>query len=73
MRCVTTSWWTARPARHSNWNYCRKIRATERIMLFFKPSLERMGITVNIRTVDPTQYENRMRNWDFDVVVDDVD
>lgn len=43
--------------------------STERIMLFFKPSLERMGITVSIRTVDSTQYENRMRNWDFDVVV----
>ncbi len=42
--------------------------STERIMLFFKPSLERMGITVSVRTIDSTQYENRMRNWDFDVV-----
>src|SRR5262249_26436079 len=38
-------------------------------LLFFKPSLERMGMTVNVRTVDATQYENRLRNWDFDVVV----
>ncbi|HEU4805755.1 MAG TPA: extracellular solute-binding protein [Nitrobacter sp.] len=43
--------------------------SAERIMLFFKPSLERMGLTVSIRTIDPTQYENRMRTWDFDVVV----
>ena len=41
----------------------------ERVLLFFKPSLERMGMTVTVRTVDATQYENRLRNWDFDVVV----
>ncbi len=41
----------------------------ERVLLFFKPSLERMGMTVSVRTVDATQYENRLRNWDFDVVV----
>jgi microcin C transport system substrate-binding protein len=41
----------------------------ERVMLFFKPSLERLGITVSVRTIDPTQYENRLRSWDFDVVV----
>jgi microcin C transport system substrate-binding protein len=41
----------------------------ERVMLFFKPALERMGMTVSVRTVDATQYENRLRNWDFDVVV----
>ena len=40
----------------------------ERVMLFFKPSLERLGITVNVRTIDPIQYENRQRNWDFDIV-----
>ena len=39
----------------------------ERLILFYKPSLERLGITVTVRVVDPTQYENRMRNWDFDV------
>jgi microcin C transport system substrate-binding protein len=39
----------------------------ERVMLAFKPSIERLGIEVNVRTVDPIQYENRMRSWDFDV------
>jgi microcin C transport system substrate-binding protein len=42
--------------------------AFERVVLFYKPSLERLGITVNIRTIDPTQYENRLRSWDFDIV-----
>ena len=41
----------------------------EKVMLFFKPSLERMGITVSVRTVDPAQYENRLRQWDFDIVI----
>lgn len=40
----------------------------ERVTLFYKPSLERLGIAVNVRTVDPTQYENRTREWDFDIV-----
>ncbi|MCO5130436.1 MAG: extracellular solute-binding protein [Xanthobacteraceae bacterium] len=40
----------------------------ERVMLFYKPSLERLGIAVSVRTIDPTQYENRLRTWDFDVI-----
>ena len=43
--------------------------AMERVMLFFKPSLERLGMSVSVRTIDPTQYENRLRSWDFDIVV----
>ncbi len=43
--------------------------ATERFVLFYKPSLERIGITVNARTVDAAQYENRLRQWDYDVIV----
>jgi microcin C transport system substrate-binding protein len=43
--------------------------ATERFVLFYKPSLERIGMTVNTRVVDAAQYENRLRQWDFDIVV----
>ena len=43
--------------------------SVERIILFYKPSLERLGITVNVRIVDDPQYENRLRNWDFDMIV----
>jgi microcin C transport system substrate-binding protein len=42
----------------------------ERLVLFYKPSLERLGIQVSVRTVDPQQYENRLRQWDFDIIVD---
>ncbi len=40
----------------------------ERVFLFYKPSLDRLGITVSVRTVDDSQYENRLRSWDFDVI-----
>jgi microcin C transport system substrate-binding protein len=40
----------------------------ERIFLFYKPSLDRLGITVSVRSVDDAQYENRLRNWDFDII-----
>jgi microcin C transport system substrate-binding protein len=43
--------------------------AFERVMLFYKPSLERIGITVSVRTIDSSQYENRLRQWDFDIII----
>ena len=44
--------------------------SSERIALFYKPSLERIGVTTSIRVVDDAQYENRLRSFDFDVVID---
>ncbi|OKO79690.1 extracellular solute-binding protein [Bradyrhizobium sp. NAS96.2] len=41
----------------------------ERIMLAYKPPLERLGFSITVRTIDPIQYENRLRNWDFDIVI----
>jgi microcin C transport system substrate-binding protein len=40
----------------------------ERVFLFYKPSLDRLGITTTVRTVDAAQYENRVRRWDFDII-----
>lgn len=40
----------------------------ERVLLFYKPSLERLGITMTIRTVDDSQYVNRLRAFDFDII-----
>jgi microcin C transport system substrate-binding protein len=39
----------------------------ERLILFYKTSLERLGVTVSVRTVDDAQYENRLRSFDFDM------
>ena len=43
--------------------------ATQRFVLFYKPSLERLGMTVNVRVVDAAQYQNRLRQRDYDIVV----
>ena len=40
----------------------------ERVFLFYKPSLDRLGIATTVRTVDVAQYENRLRSWDFDII-----
>jgi microcin C transport system substrate-binding protein len=42
----------------------------ERVVLFYKEYLERLGIEVTLRAVDDVQYQNRLRHWDFDVVVE---
>ncbi|HKY94520.1 MAG TPA: extracellular solute-binding protein [Kiloniellales bacterium] len=41
----------------------------ERLVLPFKRNLERLGIAVRVRTVDQSQYINRVRTFDFDMVV----
>jgi len=43
-------------------------QATQRFVLFYKPSLERIGVTVSVRMVDAAQYENRLRQWDYDII-----
>jgi microcin C transport system substrate-binding protein len=44
--------------------------SAERIALFYKPSLERIGVTTSIRIVDDAQYQNRLRSFDFDIITD---
>lgn len=41
----------------------------ERAALFYRPALERLGIQVRVRTVDDTQYIERTRNRDYDIIV----
>ena len=41
----------------------------ERIVLPFIANLKRLGIAARLRTVDTSQYEERMRTFDFDVTV----
>lgn len=44
--------------------------SSERIALFYKPSLERIGVSASIRVVDDAQYQNRLRSFDFDMIID---
>jgi microcin C transport system substrate-binding protein len=41
----------------------------ERVVLPFAQNLKRAGIAMNVRTIDPAQYENRMRDFDFEMTV----
>jgi microcin C transport system substrate-binding protein len=41
----------------------------ERIVLPFVQNLKRIGITANVRNIDPAQYENRMKSFDYDMAV----
>ncbi|WP_247886961.1 extracellular solute-binding protein [Azospirillum sp. SYSU D00513] len=41
----------------------------ERVTLPFVENLKRLGIQANVRTVDTSQYQNRIRDFDFDMVV----
>ena len=41
----------------------------ERVILFFQPALERLGMHVSVRLVDDVQYQNRLRDRDFDIIV----
>ena len=42
---------------------------TERFSLFYKSALARLGIDVAVRSVDDVQYENRLRDFDFDIII----
>ena len=42
---------------------------SERFILFYKPSLARLGIDISVRNVDDIQYENRLRDFDFDIMI----
>ena len=44
--------------------------SSERIALFYKPSLERIGVNASVRVVDDAQYQNRLRSFDFDMIID---
>lgn len=41
----------------------------ERVILFFQPALQRLGMRVTVRLVDDVQYQNRLRDRDFDIIV----
>ena len=41
----------------------------ERIALFYKPALERLGVSTTVRTIEASQYEQRLRQWDYDIII----
>ena len=43
--------------------------AFERILAPYIQNLKRLGVQARVRTVDPSQYQNRFRDFDFDMIV----
>jgi microcin C transport system substrate-binding protein len=41
----------------------------ERFVSSYQESLQRLGIDVTVSVVDDVQYQNRIRNWEFDIVI----
>ncbi len=41
----------------------------ERLVQFYRQSLEKLGVKVSIRTIDSAQYRRRVDTFDFDIVV----
>ncbi len=41
----------------------------ERVATSLVPAFERIGVALTVRVVDPAQYENRLRSFDFDIIV----
>ena len=48
--------------------FLAQTRQQERLMLSFARTLERLGIAVRIRQVDPSQYWSRLKSYDFDMI-----
>ena len=44
-------------------------QSLERVILLYQPSLQRLGIKSVVRYVDDVQYFNRLREWDFDIII----
>jgi microcin C transport system substrate-binding protein len=44
-------------------------QAFERIVLPYRANLEKLGLNVSVRVVDSAQYQNRLDNRDFDMIV----
>ena len=42
----------------------------ERMALPFKQNLDRIGVDMNVRTIDTSQYRRRTDSFDFDMVID---
>ena len=55
-----------RASRSASKYLCRD-QGDERISLFYKQGLERLGVNASVRTVDDVQYQNRIRSFDFDL------
>jgi microcin C transport system substrate-binding protein len=77
MRILKQAGWVVRDKKLVNAKTAKQMRfeillnspAFERIVLPFVRNLKRLGIRARARLVDPAQFENRVRDFDFDMIV----
>ena len=67
-RSRAAGWSTTRPASRSSSRSCSLSPTFERIVLPFAKNLERLGIKAHVRTVDASQYQKRLDDFDFDMI-----
>jgi microcin C transport system substrate-binding protein len=75
LRLLAAAGWTVKDGRLENeagqpfeFEFLLAAPEFERIVLPFGQNLERAGIKMHVRLVDPAQYENRVRSFDFDMI-----
>jgi peptide/nickel transport system substrate-binding protein len=51
-----------------NFEFLAKTTEEERLALAYQPTLKLLGIDMSIRTVDSTQYNDRLKAYDFDMI-----
>ncbi|MDH3236007.1 MAG: ABC transporter substrate-binding protein, partial [Alphaproteobacteria bacterium] len=57
----------AKTGEHMQFEILTGSQEFERILLPFAKNLERLGVRARVRLVDPSQYEARMRKFDYDI------
>ena len=55
--------------KHFKFEILLRSPAFERIVLPFKDNLQKLGISVTVRTIDSAQYQQRLETFDFDMIV----
>ncbi|MGF1650971.1 MAG: extracellular solute-binding protein [Hyphomicrobiaceae bacterium] len=53
---------------HLSFEFLSRSKGQERLLLAYRTTLERIGISVAIRQVDDAQYWSRLKSFDFDMV-----
>jgi microcin C transport system substrate-binding protein len=57
----------AKTGEHMQFEILTGSQEFERILLPFAKNLQRLGVRARVRLVDPSQYEARMRKFDYDI------
>jgi microcin C transport system substrate-binding protein len=76
LKLFNAAGWTAKNGKLTNattgagfaFEFMSDEPSLERVILPYLKNLERIGITASLRNADNAQYENRRRNYDFDML-----